>query len=54
MEPEASWHLGRLGPARAGALAPAGSEFRVPRESERGREPEAVERRGATCELSFL
>ena len=34
MEPEASWHLGRLGPARAGALAPAGSEFRVFRESQ--------------------
>jgi hypothetical protein len=51
MEPEASWH----GPPGTGAGAGAGSgRLRVPRESERGREPEAVERRGATCELSFL
>ena len=52
MEPEAScawaaWDRRGGGGAGSGRL-------RVPRESERGREPEAVERRGATCELSFL
>ena len=45
--------MGRLGPARGRGrwLRPAPSSERV---TERGREPEAVERRGATCELSFL